>query len=417
MSIEASEELSRMPIPGGGHAPGERADRAIAGGPGPSRNFLRQAVIDTVASRSARVGLYWLGVIAAFAIFAPFIANSHPMALKMDGHWSSPLLRYLTPADVILPSTFLVCLILAIWRRFSFLTSLAAVCLFALLAGVPSYLLVRPPENVVYEQYRQWAKEGKIQQAWYVLIPFSPSDRLRDDEGARLKPPNRVHWLGTDTDGADLLSNIIHASRIAMSIGFLATGISVVVGVLVGGLMGYFVGAIDLFGMRFIEIFEAIPRLLLLITVTAFVEKRSIYLLMTIIGLTSWTSYARFIRGEFFTLRKLDFVQAAIAAGLPRRTIVFRHMLINGLTPVLVSTTFGVAGAILTESILSFLGLGLIDEPSWGGMLNHARAGGVGVLYWIAFFPGLAIFLTVFAYNLVGEAVRDALDPKLQKRD
>jgi peptide/nickel transport system permease protein len=166
-----------------------------------------------------------------------------------------------------------------------------------------------------------------------------------------------------------------------------------------------------------IEIFEAVPRLFLLIAITAFRKERDIYLMMTVIGLTGWMSYARFLRAEFFTLRKLDFVQAAKAAGLPEWSILFRHMLPNGLTPILVTTTFGVASAILYESTLSFLGLGLVDQASWGALLNQARAGGTGFIWWIALFPGLAIFLTVFSYNLVGEAVRDALDPKLRKRD
>jgi peptide/nickel transport system permease protein len=139
--------------------------------------------------------------------------------------------------------------------------------------------------------------------------------------------------------------------------------------------------------------------------------------MMALIGLLSWTGYARFIRGEFFKLRNQDFVHAARAAGLPLRSIIFRHMLPNGITPVLVNTSFGVASAILIESTLSFLGLGLVDEPSWGQLLNQARAGGTGFQWWIATFPGLAIFLTVFAYNLIGEAIRDAIDPRLRKRD
>jgi peptide/nickel transport system permease protein len=140
--------------------------------------------------------------------------------------------------------------------------------------------------------------------------------------------------------------------------------------------------------------------------------------MMVVIGLVSWTENARFIRAEFLKLRKLDFVQAAVAAGLRRWSIIFRHMLPNGIAPVLVSASFGIAGAILLESILSFLGLGLgPDDPSWGQLLEQARTGGTGFNWWIATFPGMAIFLTVFSYILIGEAMRDAIDPKLQKRD
>ena len=193
--------------------------------------------------------------------------------------------------------------------------------------------------------------------------------------------------------------------------------VSSVIGVAVGGLMGYYAGALDLFGMRVLEIIEAIPRLILLLIITVFFG-RSLYLMMVVIGLVSWTENARFIRAEFLKLRKLDFVQAAVAAGLRRWSIIFRHMLPNGIAPVLVSASFGIAGAILLESILSFLGLGLgPDDPSWGQLLEQARTGGTGFNWWIATFPGMAIFLTVFSYILIGEAMRDAIDPKLQKRD
>jgi peptide/nickel transport system permease protein len=210
---------------------------------------------------------------------------------------------------------------------------------------------------------------------------------------------------------------MIHASRVALTIGFVATGISVLVGVIIGGFMGYFAGTIDLLGMRFLEIVQAIPTLILLLIITAFFGK-SLYLMMVVIGLVSWTGNARFIRAEFLKLRKLDFVQAGIAAGLPLRSILFRHMLPNGIAPVLVNASFGIAGAILLESTLSFLGLGLeAKDPSWGQLLNQARAGGTGFNWWIATFPGSAIFLTVFAYSLIGEAMRDALDPKLRKQE
>ena len=382
-----------------------------------SRSLVRQAVVDTLSSRGARVGLVWLALLAFFAVFSPFVASTHPLLMKMDGRWSSPLLRHLTPADALFLIGALVALVLGVSRRYSFGRSvLVLLCVIAVSAAL-SFWLVKPPQNVDYPQYRQWAKAGRVQKALYTLVPYSPSDRLRDEPQARLTPPGRAHWLGTDTNGADVLSNVLHASRIALSIGFIATSISVVLGIVIGGVMGYYAGTTDLIGMRLIEMFEAIPRLILLIVVNAFVQHRSIYLMMTVIGLTGWTSYARYLRAEFLTLRGRDFVQAAVAAGLPRRSILFRHMLPNGLTPILVSTTFGVASAILYESILSFLGLGLVDEPSWGGLLNQARAGGSGFVWWIALFPGLAIFLTVFSYNLVGEAVRDALDPKLRKRE
>ncbi len=206
---------------------------------------------------------------------------------------------------------------------------------------------------------------------------------------------------------------MIHACRIALSIGLISTGISVTIAIIIGGTMGYFVGRVDILGMRLIEIFEAIPTLFLLICCVAFIG-RSLYIMMAIIGFTTWTGDARFIRAEFLRLRKQDFVQSAIASGLPLRSILFRHLLPNGISPILVTFPFGVASAILFESTLSFLGLGLVEDPSWGQMLNQALGVGGSFVWWIAFFPGLAIFLTVFAYNLLGESLRDALDPKLR---
>jgi peptide/nickel transport system permease protein len=194
----------------------------------------------------------------------------------------------------------------------------------------------------------------------------------------------------------------------------LSTGIAICIGVIIGGLMGYFSGWVDLLGMRLVEVFSSIPTIFLLITFVAFYG-RNLYLMMIILGLTGWVGYAVFTRAEFLKLREQDFVQAAIACGLPLRSVLFKHMLPNGVTPVLVSASFGVAGAILTESTLSFLGLGLVEEPSWGQMLNQARGQGGVFTWWMAIYPGFAIFFTVFAYNLVGEALRDAIDPQLKK--
>ncbi len=381
------------------------------------RSIGRQAVIDTLARPGARLGLAWLGVLAFCTIFGPLIANTHPILMKSGGAWSSPMLRNLTPADVLLMLASAMAIVLSIGRWFSFGLGLLITIATPIVLAPPALFFVRPPANVDYTLYRAMLAEGKIESALYTIVPYSPSDRLRDRTDARLSPPNRAHWFGTDNDGADVFSNILHASRVALSIGFVATGISVTLGILIGGIMGYFGGVFDLLSMRTIEIVEALPRLVLLITISALAQHRNIYLMMAIIGLTGYTSYARFVRAEFLTLRQRDFVQAAIAAGYPQYRIIFRQMLPNALTPVLVSTTFGVASAILYEATLSFLGLGLVDEPSWGALLEQARAAGAGFIWWIALFPGIAIFLTVFSYNLIGEAARDALDPKLRKRE
>ncbi|HEY2589252.1 MAG TPA: ABC transporter permease [Tepidisphaeraceae bacterium] len=388
------------------------ADAPVQADAPPTRGLVAQAIRDTLSGAGAKAGLVWICVVGFCAVFAPFLANSYPLAVKIGGHWSSPLLRHLTPVDVILLVMFFACVILALIRRLTFARKLAIGGIVLVVITPLAYLFVRPPSLDVFEEYRDLAKQGKIEAAIYAPIPYSANDRMRDQPEDRLSPPNRRHLLGTEDTGGDLLSRMIHACRIAMSIGFISTGIAVVIGIVVGGVMGYFVGAIDLFGMRLIEIFEAIPTLFLLIAIVAFFG-RNLYIMMAIIGLTTWTGDARFIRGEFLRLRNQDFVHAAVAAGLPVRSVLFRHILPNGISPLIVSASFGIASAILYESTLSFLGLGLVDEPSWGQMLEQSLGVGGTFIWWIAFFPGLAIFLTVFAYNLIGESLRDALDPRL----
>ena len=381
------------------------------------RTLLVQALVDTFSQTGARVGAVWIGIVALLAVFAPFLASSFPIVMKLkSGQWQFPLFSHLYPLDVILVVFFVAVLVLLLWRPLSVGRSLLALAILTALITPIAYWITDPPKNIVYEEYRQRQTSGEIVRAIYTIIPYSPNDRLNDSREQRLQSPGREHWLGTTIFGEDMLSRMIHACRVALTIGFIATGIAALIGIAVGGLMGYFAGAPDLLGMRLVEIVEAIPRLILLLIVTVFFG-RSIYLMMVVIGLVSWTGGARFIRAEFLKLRKQDFVQAGIAAGLPLRSILFRHMLPNGIAPVLVESSFGIAGAILLESTLSFLGLGLAPEdPSWGQLLNQARAGGTGFNWWIATYPGLAIFLTVFAYILIGEAMRDALDPRLQKQ-
>ncbi|PCI10956.1 hypothetical protein COB72_02225 [bacterium] len=223
-----------------------------------------------------------------------------------------------------------------------------------------------------------------------------------------------THVMGTDTLGQDVLSQMMHACRLSISIGFISTGIAVVIGVIVGSLMGYFGGWVDLLLYRVVEIFMAIPVLFLLI-VAASVLPRNIYFMMAIIGCFTWTGAARFVRAEFMKLRETDYVQAAKAVGLPLWSILFKHMLPNGVTPVLVESSFAIAAAILIEATLSYLGLGPSGQASWGKLLSNASGETSDFIWWLAIFPGAAIFLTTMAYNLIGEALRDAIDPKLKK--
>ena len=374
---------------------------------------------DLISKTGARVGLAWVSLLLVLAVFAPLIASSHPLLMKTSaGVTSSPWLTHLTSTDWTLFITLATALILLLlFRSTPFGKRLALFAGIVVVSIIATNFFV-PTRYAVLQSYREAQAEGEIAWAIRTPIPYSPDDRQGDaTDNPRNKPPTAQHWLGTTGTGADLASNMIHATRIALTIGFISTGIAVVVGVVIGGLMGYFAGWVDLLGMRLVEIFSAVPTLLLLLCFVA-VFKPNLYMMMVIIGLTSWDGYAVFTRAEYLSLRNRDFVQSAIAAGLPLRSVLFRHMLPNSLTPVIISASFGVASAILSESTLSFLGIGLgVDEASWGKLLSDARSAGGTFYWWLALSPGLAIFLTVFAYNLIGEAMRDALDPKLKKRD
>ena len=381
------------------------------------RSFAARVLRSTLARLGARVGLAWIGVLVVAGVFAPFLASTHPLLIRADGRLQSPALAHLGAADVVLLGLFAVAAALLVVRPS---LRAGAAALLATLAG--SALLgaafTDPPVLTVYEQYREAVRAGEIEWAIHAPVPYSPKDYQRDAGDTGLEAPlgapgERTHWFGTDENGADVLSRMIHASRIALGIGLVATGIAMLIGIVVGGLMGWFSGAVDLVGMRLVEIFEAVPTLFLLLTFVAFFG-RSLYLMMVIIGLTGWTGYARFVRAEFLRLREQDYVRAAVACGLPLRSILFRHMLPNGVAPILVAASFGIASAILAEASLSFLGLGLVDDPSWGQMLNQAVRSST-FNWWMAVFPGGAIFLTVFAYNLIGEALRDAIDPYLSQ--
>lgn len=380
-------------------------------------SYGRQIVRTAFSGWGAKIGLVWVVLLAFFACFAPLLANSMPLIVSQGGQLSLPIIRYLSAEDLALMAVFIVSLLL--WKlplRLSVkFWILVAVFLLSAFVGL-SFL--SPPKTIVYEQFRENIAAGLYDWQLMPLVPFSPSDYLRDFSDTILQAPSFVgvapHYMGTDSTGSDVASRMIHASRVALSIGFIATGISMVIGVIIGGQMGYFAGRLDMLGMRLVEIFEAIPVLFLILAFVAFFG-RSIYIIMIIIGVTGWSGYARYVRAEFLKLRKQDYVQAAIASGLPVRSILFRHMLPNGMAPVLVVASFGVASAILTEATLSFLGLGPVEAPSWGGMLNEAVKSSV-FNWWMAVFPGGAIFLTVFSYNLMGEALRDAVDPQLARK-
>ena len=206
---------------------------------------------------------------------------------------------------------------------------------------------------------------------------------------------------------------MIWGGQISLAVGIVAVSIYVFIGIIVGSVAGYFRGKVDMIISRLIEVVICFPHFFLIIAIVAFLGP-GIFKIMIIIGLTGWTGVARLIRGEFLRLGNQEFVMAGRSLGYSSKRIIFKHVLPNAIAPVLVSATFGIAGAILTESALSFLGLGItIPIPSWGGILSTGRES-MNIAPWIIFSPGIAIFITITCYNLVGEALRDASDPRLR---
>ena len=244
-----------------------------------------------------------------------------------------------------------------------------------------------------------------------LLVPYDPSAiHVR----AILLPPSTSHWLGTDALGRDVLSRMIYGTQISLLVGFVAVGIAVVIGVIVGALAGFYPGWVDTVLMRLVDIMLSIPTFFLILAVIALVGPNLLNI-MVVIGVTSWMGVARLVRGEFLALKESDYVIAARALGVPARRIIFRHILPNAMAPVYVSTILGIAAAVLVESSLSFLGLGVQPPtPSWGNILTDGKAN-IEIAWWLSLFPGLAILVTVLGYNLLGEGLRDALDPRLKK--
>jgi peptide/nickel transport system permease protein len=314
-------------------------------------------------NRLAVGGLYVVIALLAVALLADLLANDKPYYLRYQGKNYFPVFR-------------------------SYIVKLG---------------LVRWPPELLNANYRELAAE----RAFFPPVPYR-SDGI--DLAVPFADPSLEHWLGTDKLGRDVMAGIIHGSRLSLSVGFVSVGISVLIGIVLGALAGFFGSWVDLVISRLFELMLAIPTFFLLITIAALLPP-SIFLTMTIIGLTSWVGIARFTRNEFLKIRHLEYVTAAIALGVPSRKVMSRHILPNALAPVVVSVVLGIAAAILVESYLSFLGIGVpADLVTWGSILNEARSNTFA--WWLAVFPGAAIFLTVLAYYLVGEGLREALDPK-----
>ena len=248
-----------------------------------------------------------------------------------------------------------------------------------------------------------------------ILTPaLAPWDPNRPDVKKILDPPSRAHLLGTDQLGRDVFSRMLYGSRVSLAVGFVSVGIAAAIGILLGSLAGYNGGMVDGFVMRLVDLMLVFPRFFLLLAVLAFLTP-SIWTIMAVIGLTGWMGVTRLVRAEFLSLKEREFVVWSQNVGATGFRIVWRHILPNALAPVLVAMTLGIPAAILTESGLSFLGIGVPPpHATWGNILNEGKET-IEIGWWLSVYPGLAILVTVLSYNLLGEGIRDALDPRLRQ--
>ncbi len=369
------------------------------------RQFMR--------NRAAVVGLAIVMLLFAVAVFVPFLANGYPYRIRIDGQMHYPLFRNLTPQDLIILAAAGCLVAWAVVRRLlpaRLRRWSLPVCLVAFAAASAAIVAVVRDRNDRTD-YRTLAMRPGAD-AVFAPIPYSPQET---DLDRKRQPPGRLagHWLGTDDLGRDVFSRLLWSTRVSLAVGFVAEGFAVAIGVILGALAGYFGRRTDFVIMRLVEIVICFPHFFLILTVLA-VFGRHLWLIMLMIGLLGWTENARFVRAEFLRLRTMEYAMAARALGLGWARIVFRHLLPNGIAPVMVNASFGVAAAILIEGGLSFLGFGVAPPTAtWGTMLNDGMINPVA-MPWMIILPGLAIFTAVAAYNLVGEGLRDALDPKLR---
>jgi len=319
-------------------------------------------------------------VLGLIAILSPAIVGTKPLVCRYQGTLYFPCLGYYSPK----------------WE--------------AAFAGRPFYKIY--PKPLKENDPDSWA-----------IWPINYNDPIRAVEAEevpgrpanpRSGPPSKLNWFGTDSRGYDVFALMVHGTRTALLVGFVSMGIAAVIGITFGALAGYFGGWVDIVLSRLIEVVMCIPTLILILALIAVIESPSIMHMMAVIGLTSWTGIARLTRGEFLKLKEMEYVAAARVLGASHARIILRYLLPNSLAPVLVPITFGIAAAILIETALSYIGFGAPPpNPSWGQLLRSGQANHQN--WWLILFPGLGVFLTVLSYNLIGEGLQEATDPRLRE--
>ncbi len=380
--------------------------------PNDSGEHLEPGFLLRIWRRFRRMPLAWAGVAAlAFlflpALFAPFLANGRPFLLWLpDQGWSSPFWRYFFHPDtteLFIEQLFNYLLLSAVVMLILYPLKWRWKWLLPVILILP-FLLVKAPMDKT--NFRQLVAQTPNSRAIFAPIPYSATEIVT----TQYAPPSREHWFGGDDIGRDLTSGMIYGGRVSLAVGLLATLAAMIIGTLVGLTSGYIGGHYDLAMMRIVEVLICFPTFLLLLVIMSIFKDwkfdQSILVVIVVIGATGWMGLSRLVRGEVLKIKTLPYIQATVVAGISQRRIYFVHLLPNVLAPILISGSFAVAGAILAESSLSFLGFGIQPPtPSWGALMRQAFSDPFA--YWhLTLIPGLALFIAVVGFNFVGEALR-----------
>ncbi|TWT32094.1 ABC transporter permease [Blastopirellula retiformator] len=357
-----------------------------------SYGFWRESWRNFRKRPQAMAALAFVGFLALVALTAPMIVGTRPIVCEYKGEIHFPCTYYYYR---ILGLNSMAFKIEAVFTQDKF-------------RGVyPGNLKEKDPDS--------WAIWPLVYQDPYRAIEEGEWPDQPENPYGGAGQPNSFNLLGTNLDGVDVFAQMVHATQISLLVGIVSMGIAATIGIVVGALAGFYGGWVDIILSRVIEMVMCLPTLVLILAVRSILDDITIWHLMVLIGITGWTSVARLTRGEFMKIREIEYVSAARSLGAGQFRLMFVHILRNALAPILVPISFGIASAILTEGALSFLGFGAPPpNPSWGTLLKEGSAN-IQSMWWLVLFPGLAIFFTVLAYNLIGEGVQEATDPRTRE--